>query len=262
MPRNKLRQQWDAGEIAIDCWLSGSSMTAAEAVGRLGFESVVIDTQHTMADFRDVAGCLMALTGTGTTAIVRVIGNEPLMIQKILDAGADGIMCPMVSTAAEAEAFVGACRYPPLGYRSVGAYRPAEGMLEYFRSANQELVTLAQIETVEAMDNLDAIAATPGLDVLFMGPGDLSVSYGGEPVIDYTDPVTADRHRRVVEAAHAAGKKAGMLALGPGDIARAVDFGMDMVSVAMEGLLVVVGAAAKLAEGREAAAARAEAVPA
>jgi 4-hydroxy-2-oxoheptanedioate aldolase len=261
LSKKRIRKQWEAGQIAIDCWLSGSSMTSAEAIGRLGFESVVIDTQHTMADFRDVAGCLLALTGTGTTAIVRVVGNDPLMIQKILDAGADGVMCPMISNRAQAEAFVGACRYAPLGYRSVGAYRPAEGMLEYFRTANEEIVTLAQIETAEAMDNLDEIAATPGLDVLFMGPGDLSVSYGGEPVIDYTDPVTAERHRRVVEAAHAAGKKAGMLALGPGDIALAVEFGMDMVSVAMEGLLVVAGAQAKLAEGREAAAARA-AVPA
>lgn len=227
-------------------------MVNAEAIGGLGFDSVVIDMQHTMADFRDVASCLIALTGTGTAGIVRVPWNDAAIIQKVLDAGADGVMCPMINTPEQAAAFVGACRYPPLGYRSAGAYRTGEDSLSYFRSANTTLVTLAQIETVEAMGNLQAIAETPGLDVIFVGPGDLSISYGGEPVIDYTDPDTADRHRAIVAAAHAAGKKAGMLALGPNDIPIAVEWGMDFISVGMENMLVAQGARQALQRGLDA----------
>ena len=249
MPNNRVRDRWRDGGTAIDCWLSGSSMVSAEAIGRLGFDSVVIDMQHTMADFRDVAACLIALTGTGTAGIVRVPWNEPATIQKVLDAGADGVMCPMINTAEEAAAFVGAVRYPPMGYRSVGAYRTVEDMMSYFRSANETLLTFAQIETRQAMDNLKAIAETPGLDVLFVGPGDLAVSYGDDPVIDYTDPETAARHRQIVEVAHAAGKKAGMLALGPDDVPIAVEWGMDFISVGMEQMLVVQGARTALQRG-------------
>jgi 4-hydroxy-2-oxoheptanedioate aldolase len=228
-------------------------MVNAEAVGRLGFDSVVIDMQHTMADFRDVAACLLALEGTGTAGIVRVPWNEPSTIQKVLDAGADGVMCPMVNTPEQAAAFVGAVRYPPLGYRSAGAYRARVDGLTYFRNANAELLAIAQIETVEAMSNLTEIAETPGLDVLFVGPGDLSISYGGDPVLDYNDPDTEARHLQIVEAAHAAGKKAGMLALGPGDVEKAVSWGMDFISPGMENMLVAQGAKAVLTKTLEAA---------
>ncbi|MCW2539987.1 MAG: putative aldolase [Frankiales bacterium] len=249
MSTNRVRERWSRGEVVVDCWLSGSSMTTAESIGRLGYDSVVIDMQHTLADFKDVAGCLIALTGTGTTAMVRVPGNDSSMIQKLLDAGAEGIMCPMINNPAEAQAFVGACRYPPLGVRSNGPFRTKEGGRAYFHTANDTVVTLAQIETREAMENLDAIAATPGLDALFVGPSDLSISYGGEPVMDYDNPVTAERHRQIVEAAHRAGKKAGMLALTPPDVPLAVEWGMDLISVGMDGMLVILGAVEALNRG-------------
>jgi 4-hydroxy-2-oxoheptanedioate aldolase len=251
MSADRLRARWAAGQSAVDCWLAGSSVLTAESIGRMGFDSVLIDMQHTMAEFRDVVGCLMAVTGSGTTALVRVPWNEPAMIQRVLDAGADGVMCPMVNTPEQAAAFVGAARFPPLGYRSAGVFRPGTDPLTYFRQANESLVTFAQIETVEAMDNLDAIAATPGLDALFVGPTDLSISYGGEPVMDYADPVVAQRHRRIVEAAHAAGKKAGMLALNAGDPELAAEWGMDFISVGMELMLVQQGARRVLELGRQ-----------
>jgi 4-hydroxy-2-oxoheptanedioate aldolase len=246
---NRIRERWSRNEVVIDCWLSGSSMTLAESIGKLGYDSVVIDMQHTMADFRDIVGCLIALTGTGTAALVRVPGNDSSMIQKVLDAGADGIMCPMVNNPADAKAFVGAVRYPPMGVRSNGAFRTKEGPREYFRSANETIVTLAQIETREAIENLDVIAATPGLDALFVGPSDLSISYGGEPIMDYTDPVTAKRHQQIIEAAHRAGKKAGMLALTPPDVPLAVEWGMDFISVGMDTMLAILGARAALDRG-------------
>jgi 4-hydroxy-2-oxoheptanedioate aldolase len=133
--------------------------------------------------------------------------------------------------------------------RSNGAFRTKEGPRDYFRSANQTIVTMGQIETREAMENLDAIAATPGLDALFVGPSDLAISYGGEPVIDYTDPVTAERHQQIIDAAHRAGKKAGMLALTPPDVPLAVKWGMDFISVGMDSMLAILGARAALERG-------------
>lgn len=250
VPTNRIRERWDAGETAVDCWVSGTSMTIVEAIGRLGFDGVVVDMQHTMADYTDVARALVALSGTGTAGLVRVPGLDPYLVQRVLDAGADGVMCPMVNNADDAARFVDAVRYPPLGRRSVGAYRVADPAGAYFDNANRDLIAIAQIETAEAMDNLEAIAATDGLDVLFSGPADLSVSYGGRPAFDSGDPVTAARHIRMAKVAHAAGKKAGLLALRPHDVERAVEWGMDLVSVAMESRLISEGAGEALRRGR------------
>ena len=261
MFNTRLRDALNSGAVGVDCWLSGTSPTNSEMIGRLGFDSVVIDMQHTMADFSDVGMSILALTGTGTTVIVRVPGKDPIMVERVLDAGADGVMCPMVNTREEAERFVAAVRYPPLGTRSVGAYRSTEGMVEHFRRANSTLIAAVQIETVEAMWNLDEIAATPGLDMLFVGPGDLAVSYGGDPVIDYADPETEVRHRRIASAAHAAGKYAGMLTFSEDDTRRAIEWGFDLVSVGMEGWLLAAGAQHVLAQGRSLAADRPAVTP-
>jgi 4-hydroxy-2-oxoheptanedioate aldolase len=136
-----------------------------------------------------------------------------------------------------------------MGVRSNGPFRTKEGPQEYFHSANETIVTLAQIETREAMDNLDAIVAHPGLDAVFVGPTDLSISYGGEPSMDYADPATAERHQRIIDAAHRAGKKAGMLALTPPDVPLAVEWGMDFISVGMDTMLAIMGARDALERG-------------
>jgi 4-hydroxy-2-oxoheptanedioate aldolase len=249
MPTNAIRDRWAAGEAAVDCWISGSSVIAAERIGRLGYDSVVIDMQHTMAEYRDVVTSIIALSASPTVPIVRVPGNDPIIVGRVLDAGARGVMCPMINTPEQAERFVAACRYPPDGTRSYGPYRTADGV-RYFEEANGDIVTFAQIETLEAMSNLDEIAAVPGLDVLFVGPGDLSISGGGKPSMSYTDPLVDEQHRAIVDAAHRAGKRAGMLALGPGDPEIARGWGMDFLSVAMEQQLVAMGAIDALKRGR------------
>jgi 4-hydroxy-2-oxoheptanedioate aldolase len=252
MAANPIRTRWAAGETVLDCWVSGSSVLSAEVIGRLGFDSIVIDMQHTMAEYRDVVTSIVALTATSTVPLVRVPGNDPLLIGRVLDAGARGVICPMINTREEAERFVRACRYSPEGSRSFGPYRAyTGGSGAYYESANTDIVTIGQIESVQAMSNLDGIAATPGLDVLFVGPADLAISAGRAPAMAYTDPVVADEHRTIVAAAHKAGKKAGMLALGPGDVEIAHGWGMDFLSIAMEQRLVAVGAAAALSHGRK-----------
>jgi 4-hydroxy-2-oxoheptanedioate aldolase len=249
MAKNAIRERWAAGEAAVDCWISGTSVLSAEAVARLGYDSVLVDMQHTMAEYRDVVTAVVAISASPAVPLVRVPGNDPVLVGRVLDAGARGVMCPMVNTREQAERFVAACRYPPRGTRSYGPYRAADGV-RYFTEADDDIVTFAQVETLEAMSNLDEIAATPGLDVLFVGPTDLSISGGGKPVMAYTDPRVDEQHRAIVDAAHRAGKRAGMLALAPGDPEIGRGWGMDFLSVAMEQRLVAVGAAEALRQGR------------
>jgi 4-hydroxy-2-oxoheptanedioate aldolase len=258
MVNSRMRDKLDRGEVAVDCWLTGTSPSNAEAVGRLGFDSVVIDMQHTMASYESVANCLLALAGTGTTVIVRVPGNDSSTIQRLLDAGADGIMCPLVNTAEEAQQFVDAVRYPPVGRRSVGAYRTTENMVDYFRNANREVFAIVQIETVEALRNAEEIAAVEGIDMLFPGPGDLAVSHGRDPIIDFADEDVAAWHLRISSAAHSQGKWAGMLSFGEDGTARAIAWGYDLVCPAMEGSLIASGALQTLTSSRELATRRAE----
>ncbi|MCW0215402.1 MAG: aldolase/citrate lyase family protein [Pseudonocardia sp.] len=259
MAANTIRERWAAGEAAVDCWVSGSSVLSTEVIGRLGYDSIVIDMQHTMAEYRDVVTSIIALAASPTMPLVRVPGNDPVLVGRVLDAGARGVMCPMINTREEAERFVRAARYAPDGTRSYGPYRAADGA-RYFEEANADIVTFAQIETLQALANIDEIAATPGLDVLFVGPTDLSISGGGKPSMSYTDPLVDERHRAIVTAAHNAGKRAGMLALAPGDPEIGRGWGMDFLSVAMEQRLVAVGAAQALRAGREVAGTRLQTV--
>jgi 4-hydroxy-2-oxoheptanedioate aldolase len=252
MANNAIRDRWAAGEAAVDCWISGSSVLSAEVIGRLGYDSVLIDMQHTMAEYRDVVHAVIALSASSTVPLVRVPGNDPILVGRVLDAGVRGVMCPLVNTAEQAERFVAACRYPPRGTRSYGPYRAADGA-RYFTEANDDIVTFVQIETLEALSNLDEIAAVPGLDVLFVGPTDLSISGGGRPGMNYRDPLVDEQHRAIVDAAHRAGKRAGMLALAPGDPEIGRGWGMDFLSVAMEQRLVAVGAHQALQHGRSVA---------
>lgn len=256
MVNTKFREKLESGEIAVESWITGISPQNAEAIGRLGFDSVLIDMQHNMVDFAEVGRSILALAGRGPSVMVRVPGNDSSMIQRVLDAGADGVMCPLVNNRREAEQFIDAVRYPPMGKRSNGAYRTDENPLDYVKTSNSKILAAVQIETIEAMDNLDAIASTPGLDILFPGPSDLKLSFDEDPVADYDNPVTAKRHIAIAEAAHRHGKWAGMLTFSPEDTRRAISWGFDYVGPAMEMAVLVSGAATILAQSRELAAQR------
>ncbi len=258
MVNTKFRNKLESGEVGIESWITGISPQSAEAIGRVGFDSVLIDMQHNMVSFSEVTRSILALSGRGPSILVRVPGNDSSMVQRVLDAGADGVMCPLVNNRAEAEQFINAVRYPPLGNRSNGAYRTDESPAEYVKNANSSILAAVQIETVEAMENLDAIASTPGLDILFPGPSDLKLSFGEDPVADYDNPVTADRHKQIAAAAHRAGKWAGMLTFSLEDSRRAISWGFDYVAPAMEMGLLVGGAMSILAGNRELATTKSE----
>ncbi len=177
-----MRQRWAAGEAALGGWLAIPSAFSAEIVARCDFDYVCVDTQHGLVDYSDSWQMLQAVNLGHATPVVRVPWNEPGVIGKSLDAGARGIIVPMVNSRPEAEAAVRACRYAPDGGRSFGPSRVVrqEGS-DYFANANTDVAVIPMIETVEAINNLDDILSVPGVDAVYVGPADLSVSLGLPP---------------------------------------------------------------------------------
>lgn len=198
---SRLQNLWAQGQPAYNFFLTIPNAWTAELVARAGFDAVTLDMQHGLIDFATALQQLQAIGTTETVPLVRLQWNEPSIIMKMLDAGAAGLICPMIDTAEDTAAFVRACHYPPEGIRSYGpirAGRLAPG--DYFREANEEVLAFAMIETASAAENLEAIAAVPGLSGLFVGPYDLSVSLGQQRIADIYDPVLRDVLRRVLAA--------------------------------------------------------------
>ena len=179
MRENTIRKIWAEGGTVFSGWLASPSSVAAEVMARLDWDAITMDLQHGLIDYSDAVTMLQAISQTDRIPVARAPWNEPVMIQKLLDAGAYGIICPMVNSREECERFVGACRYAPDGYRSVGPIRAAMyAGADYVPNANSTIITFAMIETKQAMENLDEILSTPGLDAVYVGPSDLSVSMG------------------------------------------------------------------------------------
>ena len=205
MRSNELKAKIAAGLPILNAWCSIASSHVAEAIAHQGVDSVTVDLQHGAIDFSSAFHMLQGISASPATPLVRVPWNEPSIMTKLLDAGAYGIICPMIETPAEAEAFVSACRYPPLGKRSYGPNRVtfyAGG--DYLQNANTELLLLAQIETRKAVENVSSILAVPGLDGVYIGPADLSLSLGSAPSMTPSDPHIVTAIAQVREGARAA----------------------------------------------------------
>ncbi len=186
MNMQKMMRALENDESVLNVFLTIPSPWTAELIAHAGWDALTIDMQHGLMDFNTALGMLHAMSSTDVVPFVRLPWNEPSVIMKVLDAGAMGVICPMINTAADVEAFVGACRYPPRGYRSFGPIRSrlyAEG--DYRAYADRHVLTFAMIETAESVDNLDAIAAVPGLNGIYIGPHDLSVSMGLDRIADF-----------------------------------------------------------------------------
>ena len=185
MRENKLKKMISENKPIINGWLQIPSSFSAEVMSHQGWDSLTIDMQHGVVDYPNALQMLQAISTTDVTPLARVNWNEPGQIMKILDAGCYGVICPMVSNRSEAERFVQACMYPPRGYRSFG---PIRGLIyggsDYGDKANEEILKFAMIETKEALDNLDSIMSTPGLNGIYIGPADLSLAIGEEPSFD------------------------------------------------------------------------------
>ncbi|MCO6490071.1 MAG: hypothetical protein J5I98_16790 [Phaeodactylibacter sp.] len=198
---SRLQNLWAQGLPAYNFFLTIPNAWTAELMARAGFDAVTLDMQHGLIDFATALQQLQAISTTETVPLVRLQWNEPSIVMKMLDAGAAGLICPMIDTADDAADFVRACRYPPAGIRSYGpirAGRLAPG--DYFRKANEDVLAFAMIETASAAENLEAIAAVPGLSGLFVGPFDLSISLGLEWAGDIHDPALQSVLKRVLAA--------------------------------------------------------------
>lgn len=190
-----LREVWDSGRPSIGGWCTVPSPFSAELMGRAGYDWVCIDTQHGLMSHEQMATMLATVTIVGTPTFVRVTWNQPDHIMKALDGGAQGVIVPMVSSAAEARQAVSWAKYAPLGIRSWGPIRAALGVDDYSaEKANRSTVVLPMIETSGAMENLDEILSVDGVDGVYVGPADLALSHGMTPTLDVTDP----RHEEMI----------------------------------------------------------------
>lgn len=211
MRKNLIKEKMSRGECTTNGWCALGSPYAAEIMGHAGFDSVTVDAQHGLFDFSAALPMLQAISATPAVPIARAPWNDAATIMHLLDAGAYGIICPMINNRIEAARLVGACRYAPAGARSYGPARAAlYAGADYFAHANDEIVVLAMIETLDGVNNLDEILATPGLDGVYIGPNDLALVLGAKPGSDLTDQRCIDTIAHILSRALAHGKFAGI----------------------------------------------------
>ncbi len=231
------------GELVTGTWLNLGSNITAEIAARAGFDWVLIDLEHGSGTEADLVGQLQAVDTTETVSIVRIAWNEAPRFKRTLDMGPGGVMIPYVNTAEEAQLAVSAMRYPPAGVRGAARFHRANGFgaqfENYFAMANDRLLTVVQIETVEAVSNAEAIAAVDGVDVLFVGPLDLSVSLGISGQMQHPEFRIATR--RVIDACRTHGKSPGILLPTAEMIPAAVEDGYKFLAAGSDGAAVAAG---------------------
>jgi 4-hydroxy-2-oxoheptanedioate aldolase len=201
MRENSLRAIWARQGTALGGWLTVPSSFSAEIMAHSGFDWVCVDMQHGLIDYSEMVHMLQGISSTDTVPLVRVPRNEPGIIGKSLDAGAWGVIVPMVNTREEAQAAVAACRYAPDGIRSYGPLRANYyAGFDYFARANREIMCIVMVETQVAVANVEDIVSVPGVDAVYMGPADLSVTLGLPPGPDQPDKSFNDALEKVVDA--------------------------------------------------------------
>jgi 4-hydroxy-2-oxoheptanedioate aldolase len=246
---NALLDAWDRGETTFGLWCVVPSTVSAQNVAGRGFDYVCVDQQHGAIGYGDALPMYQVI-GAQTTPIARVEWNDPGIIMKALDAGAQGVVVPLVSTAEDAEHAVAACRYPPRGIRSFGPVVAATMMGSRDTAELERVACIAMVETRQGLDNLDEIAATPGLDAIYVGPADLALGLGLPPAYEHDDRSHADAITAIREACERHGIVPGIHAADGAMARRRVDEGFRMVTVGQDLSLLGAGAAASLVTGR------------
>lgn len=251
MRENRLRTLWSRDQAAVNGWLAIANSFSAEVMASQGWDSVTIDMQHGLVDEGALVGMLQAISTTDAVPVVRVPWLDAGPLMKVLDAGAYGVICPMINTREDAQKLVAWTRYAPQGTRSFGPVRASiYGGADYATRANDTIVVFAMIETRQALDNLDAILSVEGLDAIYIGPSDLSLSLGCKPVFDDVDPLAAQAIDHIVERARAHGVVAG-IHNGRPEVAKArIAKGFRFVTVGSDVRLLAAGAQALVAQMR------------
>jgi 2-dehydro-3-deoxyglucarate aldolase/4-hydroxy-2-oxoheptanedioate aldolase len=240
LPQNAFKRAITSDRTPLGAWLMCAAPSTAEALGCVGFDFLVVDTEHTPIDSAQTIEILRTIAGTPAQAIVRPPWNDMVMVKRLLDAGAQSLLFPFVQTPEEARRAVASTRYPPHGVRGVaGTHRGSRyGTIpQYLQRANDEICVIVQIETLSALDQLEAIAAVPGVDSLFIGPADLSASMGFLGDMNHAEVQAklkdgAQRCRR-------AGKPCGIVGANPDMAKRFVEYGFSWVAVGSDLAYVV-----------------------
>jgi 4-hydroxy-2-oxoheptanedioate aldolase len=243
MRANRIRELWAAGKPALNCWITLPGTLAAEMLAHQGWDSLTVDLQHGQSDFASMCAMFAAISTTETVPLMRVAWNMPGDVMRALDAGAYGVICPNIDSVEECERFVGACRYPPQGYRSFG---PKRGLLyggkDYVHHANDVLLAIVQIETQKGLERVNEIAQVKGLDMLYVGPSDLGLALGREARQNQTDPVVMAAVDEILAAAKQSGLKAGMHCTSAEYAKEMIAKGFDFVTVTSDENLLARGA--------------------
>jgi len=235
----------------INGWLTIPSAWTAELLAHAGFDALTLDLQHGLIDDQTALAMLQAISTSEAAPLVRLPWNDPAAVMRALDAGAYGVICPMINTRAEAEAFAGACRYPPRGYRSYGPIRAAVyAGSDYFQQADDTILALALIETAEALANVAAILATPGLDGIYIGTVDLSISLGLAGLGDLNDPRLREVVTTIINQARSSDRIIGMHAADPAQARTLAGWGVSLITVLTDSSALQASAAAALAQTR------------
>lgn len=244
-----LREKWAAGDETLGFWLSNASSAIAELTARQPVDYVCVDTQHGVIDYAQSVGMIQAIELSGGTPIVRVPWNEPGIIGKTLDAGAHGVVVPMVNTREQAERVVRSIRYAPAGARSWGPVMAGMRHPDNRQWAEQHVAAIPMIETAEAISNLDDILSTPGIDAIYVGPADLSISLGLEPGNNDGTAEFDDALATIVGACRRHGIVPGIHSTG-GLTPRRREQGFRMITVASDTTAIRAGYASELAAAR------------
>lgn len=251
---NHVRQRLQQGEPSIGTWLALPSPEAAEYIGQIGFDWLVVDAEHNPVDIRTLAQMFATIGISGTAPMVRIPWNTAENIKRVLDAGAWGIVVPMVNSRQEAEDAVAATKYAPEGHRSVGGGRHAMSFdtsaKEYYDNANEQVLTVLQIEHIDGVNNADEILSVPGVDACFIGPNDLAASMGlglGVP-LEAEEPSLVEAINHIRETAKKHGVAPGVHTSGPEGLNQRLDEGFQFCALASELKFMLSG----LSEGLEA----------
>ncbi|MEX2573636.1 MAG: aldolase/citrate lyase family protein [Balneolaceae bacterium] len=248
-----IKRRLKGGETLFGCWLNLGSSVTAEIVGLSGFDWVLIDLEHGAGTEKDALYQLQALQNTPSAPVIRVESSQRQRIHRVLDLGAEGVMCPRINNAGEAKKMAAGLLYPPEGERGVAKMVRATGFgnnfPDYYKKAKDNILGVAQIETAEVLGHLDEIAALEGIDVLFIGPADLSMELGIFGQFDH--PLFREALRATADAAGKAGKATGILLSDPDDFKTYHELGIQLIACGADAAFVAKSARATAGKLRD-----------
>lgn len=219
----------------LGTWLMAAAPATAEAMGYTGFDFLVVDMEHVPIEVSDLTHILRAVGCTPADAVVRLAWNDQVLVKRVLDAGAQTIMVPFIQNAQEARQAVAFAKYPPQGVRGVAAVHRGSRFgraSDYLKRANDEIAVIVQLETPEAIERLPEIAAVPGVDALFVGPGDLSAAMGH--IGNIAHPEVQALIEKAAQDSHRAGKPVGIVGPNPDMVRRFIGYGYDFAAIASD----------------------------